>query len=206
LDSEKIWDVALADLAAWLGGELSVAARRRMVGSSLARSIAIVHDDLDVEADPESSAAFLTRRTAELFRTDLVWKPGARHLIEQVRVAGLPTALVTSTHRRLTETALDFMGRELFDVTVTGDEIERPKPHPDPYLKAATALGVDPGRSVAIEDSELGARAAQAAGCVVLVVPSELPIAPAPGRTVIESLEAITVQNLRNLVDHAGLD
>src|SRR6185312_3462341 len=75
LDSEKIWDVALDDLATWLGGELSTRARERMVGSSLARSIAILHADLDNDADPETSGAYLTERTAELFRTDLTWKP-----------------------------------------------------------------------------------------------------------------------------------
>src|SRR5207248_2991988 len=69
------------ELAQWLGGELSDSARRRMVGSSLARSIAIMHHDLGVDADPESSGAFLTGRTAELFRTALVWKPGAQELL-----------------------------------------------------------------------------------------------------------------------------
>ncbi len=52
LDSEKVWDVALDDLARHLGGPLSVAARQSMVGSSLWRSIAIVHDDLGVDARP----------------------------------------------------------------------------------------------------------------------------------------------------------
>src|SRR5207247_1403697 len=82
LDSEKVWDVALDDLAVWLGGTLSQTARQRMVGSSLARSIAIMHADLDVEADPESSGAYLLSRTEELFRTELVWKPGAKELLD----------------------------------------------------------------------------------------------------------------------------
>src|SRR5438874_767006 len=97
LDSEKVWDVALADLAAWLGGDLSPRARRRMVGSSLARSVAILHADLGIESDPESIGAYLTERTAELFRVDLVWKPGARELLDVVCAAGVRAALVTST-------------------------------------------------------------------------------------------------------------
>src|SRR5438552_12273733 len=99
LDSEKVWDVALADTATWLGGDLSPTARRRMVGSSMGRSVAILHSDLDVDADPESSAAYLTERTAELFRTDLVWRPGAYELLVALREEGVPAALVTSTHR-----------------------------------------------------------------------------------------------------------
>ena len=200
LDSEKVWDVALDDLAKWLGGSLSVTARERMVGSSLARSVAILHGDLGIEADPESSGTFLLERTAELFRTDLVWKPGAQELLTEVQGAGIPAVLVTSTHRRLTEIALDTLGREYFAAVICGDEVRRPKPHPDPYLKATGTLDVSPARSVAIEDSLLGVTAAEAAGCVVLAVPSEVDIDPAPTRTLRRSLEDMSVSGLDALV------
>lgn len=200
LDSEKVWDVALADLASWLGGELSTRARQRMVGSSLARSVAILHADLGIEADPESSGAYLTERTAELFRTDLTWKPGARELLSTVRDAGIGAALVTSTHRHLTEIALDTMGREFFTVTVCGDEVRRPKPHPDPYLRGAELLGVDPTDCVAIEDSPLGIAAAEAAGCAVLAVPSEVEIEPAPTRTICSTLVDMSIADLAALL------
>jgi HAD superfamily hydrolase (TIGR01509 family) len=171
-----------------------------MVGSSLARSVAIMHSDLGIEADPESSGAYLTERTAELFRTDLVWKPGARELLDAVHAAGLPAALVTSTHRRLTEIALDTIGRHYFAAVVCGDEVRRPKPHPDPYLRAAELLHVEPGSSVAIEDSPLGIAAAESAGCAVLAVPSEVAIEPAPSRTIRTSLEDLTIDELDALV------
>jgi HAD superfamily hydrolase (TIGR01509 family) len=201
LDSEKVWDVALADLAHYLGGELSDAARRRMVGSSLARSITIMHDDLRIDADPECSGAYLLERAAELFRTALVWKPGARELLVAVHQAGVPAALVTSTHRRLTEIALDTLGREYFEATVCGDEVAHPKPAPDPYLRAAELLGVPPADSVAIEDSPLGIASAEAAGCVILAVPSEVPLQPVPGRTVVPTLVGVTVADLADLVE-----
>jgi HAD superfamily hydrolase (TIGR01509 family) len=196
LDSEKLWDVALADLAEWLGGELSEAARHRMVGSSLGRSVAIMHDDLGVAADAESSGAFLTDRMAELLATDLVWRPGARELLVAVHSAGLPAALVTSTHRRLTDIALRTIGPEYFAATVCGDEVSRPKPNPDPYLRAAELLGVDPRRAVAVEDSPLGVTAAERAGCAVVAVPSEVPIEPAPSRTVWATLAGRGVADL----------
>jgi HAD superfamily hydrolase (TIGR01509 family) len=200
LDSEKIWDVALNDLSTWLGGELSIRARERMVGSSLARSIAILHADLDIDADPETSGAYLTERTAELFRTDLTWKPGARELLAAVRDAGVPAALVTSTHRRLTEIALDVIGRENFATSVCGDEVGHPKPHAESYLTAAARLGVPPAHSVVIEDSPLGIAAGEAAGCLVVAVPSEVEIEPAPSRTVVDSLLSLSVERLDALV------
>lgn len=201
LDSEKLWDIALADLAHWLGGTLSPAARRRMVGSSLGPSIAIMHDDLGIDADPESSACFLLERMAELFATHVVWRPGAENLLHGVHAAGIPAALVTSTHRKLTEIALDTIGREYFEASVCGDEVPRQKPAPDPYLMAADLVGVPAGASVAIEDSPVGIASAEAAGCVVLAVPSEVRIDPAPTRTVVSSLDSVTVGDLRALAD-----
>jgi beta-phosphoglucomutase-like phosphatase (HAD superfamily) len=106
---------------------------------------------------------------------------------------------VTSTFRKLTEIALDFMGRAYFAATVCGDEIEHPKPAPDPYLRAAALLGVAAADSVAIEDSPLGIASAEAAGCRVLAVPSEVPINPAPTRTLIDSLRAVDLVFLRQL-------
>lgn len=200
LDSETLWDVALEDLASALGGDLSPRARRRMIGSSLARSIAIVHDDLGIDADPESSGAYLTQRTAELFRTALVWKPGAERLLRAVNDAGVPAALVTSTHRALTEIALDMLGRDRFAASVCGDEVAHPKPHPEPYLIAAGLVGATPSQCVAIEDSLLGVTAAEAAGCAVLAVPSEVPLEPAPTRTVRASLSGLTVDDLAALI------
>jgi HAD superfamily hydrolase (TIGR01509 family) len=200
LDSERLWDVALEDLASALGGDLSVRARQRMVGSSLARSIAILHDDLGIDADPESSGAYLTERTAELFRTSLAWKPGAQQLLHAVQAAGVPAALVTSTHRALTEIALDTLGRDQFVASVCGDEVAHPKPHPEPYLTAAALVSAPPARCVAIEDSPLGIAAAEAAGCAVLAVPSEMPIEAAPTRTVRESLVDVSVDDLAALL------
>jgi HAD superfamily hydrolase (TIGR01509 family) len=129
-----------------------------------------------------------------------VWKPGARELLVSVHEAGVPAALVTSTHRRLTEIALDTIGREYFAATVCGDEVAHPKPEPDPYLRAAELLDVPPTGSVAIEDSPLGIASAEAAGCVVLAVPSEVSLEAVPGRTVVPSLVGITVGDLAALV------
>ncbi|MGI8677702.1 MAG: HAD family hydrolase [Jatrophihabitans sp.] len=200
LDSEKIWDVALSDLAAWLGGTLSPDARASMIGSSLGRSVGILHEDLGVDRDPVRSGEFLTGRTTELFRTDLAWKPGARELLDAVHAAGVPVALVTSTHRALTEIALDTLGRHYFTATVCGDEVAHPKPQPDPYLRAADLLGAPITSCVAIEDSPLGVASAEAAGCAVLAVPSEVALGPSPTRTVRESLVGLSVADLAALL------
>ena len=117
-----------------------------------------------------------------------------------MHAAQVPAALVTSTHRRLTEIALDTIGRHYFGAVVCGDEVRRPKPHPDPYLTAARLLDVEPGRCVAIEDSPLGITSAEAAGCVVLAIPSEVEIEPSPARVIRASLVGLSVADLAALV------
>ncbi|MEV1146815.1 HAD family phosphatase [Micromonospora sp. NPDC049799] len=201
VDSEKLWDVALRELADAYGGSLSDAARKAMIGTSMAASMRILHEDLgQPERDPEVSAAWIDARILELFRTGLRWRPGASPLLRAVRAAGIPTALVTSSGRALVEVALDTLGRDNFDVVVCGDEVDAAKPHPEPYLTAARMLGVPIARCVAIEDSPTGVASALAAGAAVLAVPAEVPLSPADGVHQLESLTAADLELLAALL------
>ena len=107
---------------------------------------------------------------------------------------GSPQRWLTSTHRDLTDVALRSIGPEYFDVTVCGDEVCHAKPHPEPYLRAAAQLGVDPAACVAVEDSPTGTAAAVAAGCTVLVVPCEVPVEPGERRILRESLVGVDAE------------
>jgi HAD superfamily hydrolase (TIGR01509 family) len=205
VDSEKVWDVGLRELARRYGGELTAAARARMVGTSMAESMDILHTDIAQPwRDPDASVAWLEARVEELFAEGLVWRPGARELLTEVRAAGVPTALVTATRRQLVDVALATLGTSNFDVVVCGDEVDRTKPHPQPYRTAAAALGADPAHCVAIEDSPTGVASARAAGCVVVAVPCEVAMAEQPGVTVVDSLELLTLPTLRRLVSGRG--
>jgi HAD superfamily hydrolase (TIGR01509 family) len=200
VDSEKVWTISLAETARWLGGEMSAEAREAMVGSNMARSLALMFDDLGLDRDPDRMARagrYLTDRTGELFAAGLEWRPGALDALRMVRAAGWPTALVTNTLRSLTEKALDGIGREHFTVTVCGDEVPHGKPDPDPYLRAAELLGVAPEACLAVEDSPTGATAAERAGCAVLVVPCDVPVPDGPRRVHRGSLLGLTQDDIR---------
>ena len=84
----------------------------------------------------------------------------------------MPRAVATSSR---SPHAFGHLGRagllSLFDAIVTRDDVEHPKPHPEPYLKAASRLGVAPQRCLALEDSHSGVRAAHAAGMQTIMVP-----------------------------------
>jgi HAD superfamily hydrolase (TIGR01509 family) len=82
------------------------------------------------------------------------------------------TALVSTAKSVNGRQLLDAHGlTPLFDVIVWGDDVSRSKPHPEGYLRALELLGVEPGLSLAFEDSETGRQAARAAGLLVLEVP-----------------------------------
>jgi HAD superfamily hydrolase (TIGR01509 family) len=192
VDSEKVWGIALHELAAWAGGTLSDQARQAMVGGSMATSMRIFREDLGQPDRPEEpDVKWLTTRVFNLFREGLVWRPGAAERLRAVKIAGMPTALVTSTGRVLVEAALDTLGRENFDVVVCGDEVSMPKPDPEPYRTAAKLLGVPIEQCVAIEDSPTGVASALASGAVVLAVPAELELPATDGVHLRDSLEGV---------------
>jgi HAD superfamily hydrolase (TIGR01509 family) len=203
LDSEKLWDIPLYEYAEKLGGTLSLAARQAMVGSNVLTTMALLFAEVGIEPTPaelEDGAAWIARRTEEVFRAGLPWRPGAREALRAVRASGVPMALVTSTERALTEVALDTIGRDLFDVTVCGDEVDgHNKPLPEPYLRAARLLGVDPTACVAIEDSPTGVASAVGAGCTVLVVPCDVPVEAGERRIFRESLIGVDLALLSAL-------
>jgi HAD superfamily hydrolase (TIGR01509 family) len=200
VDSEKVWDIALNELAERAGGRLSVPVRQAMIGSNMARTMRLLREDLgQPDRDEAADVEWLTDRVFELFGRGLVWRPGALELLHAVRAAGLPTALVTSTGRKLVEVALDTLGRENFDVVVCGDEVTAPKPDPEPYRTAAALLGVPIEACVAIEDSPTGLASAVASGAAVLAVPAELELPETDGVHLRESLAGVDLAFLAAL-------
>ena len=109
---------------------------------------------------------------SKLVEHGVPWRPGARELLEALRQASVPTALVTMSMRSMADDVVRAIPFEAFDVIVTGDAVDNAKPHPEPYLAAAAALGVDVHDCVAIEDSPAGLTSAWSAGAVAQGVPN----------------------------------
>jgi HAD superfamily hydrolase (TIGR01509 family) len=207
VDSEKLWDVALQELYRRRGAVLTNAVRETTVGASAANLMTIVFDDLGLEHDAaakQSESDWLHDYTGELFAQGLPWLPGAREMLDALAAEGIPMALVTNTRRDLADQALNSIGRQYFSVTVCGNEVPHGKPAPDIYLRAADLLGLHPADCLAIEDSVAGTTAAEAAGCAVVVVPSEVDVPPSPHRRRVDALSELTVEDLRSI--HHDLD
>ncbi|MPZ28286.1 MAG: HAD-IA family hydrolase [Micromonosporaceae bacterium] len=202
LDSERLWDTALRGLAERLGGTVSEPARRAMIGRSFRDSMAVFYRDLGLAGrDRAADDTWLAGRMAQLFATDLDWRPGAAGLVAEVRAARVPTALVTSTSRPLVEVALrSTLGTRTFDVVVCGNEVSAPKPDPESYRTAAARLGTPIARCVAIEDSPSGLASALDAGAAVVGVQGEVPLPARPGVHLVASLTDVDLTLLRRLV------
>jgi len=114
-----------------------------------------------------------------------------------LRAAGVPCALVTMSYQRFVAPILEHLPADTFRVVVTGDVLTNGKPHPEPYLTAAAALGVSATDCLAIEDSSTGVTSAEQAGCQVLVVPNHVTVSAGPRRIFRDTLVGLGVGDLR---------
>ncbi|MET8162012.1 HAD family phosphatase [Sphaerisporangium sp. NPDC005289] len=200
VDTEKLWFQAERSVMRRLGAGWSAADQENLVGGSMSATVAYMLARSGSGRDPGEVAAWMIDTVLGLIAEGFELMPGAAELLAEVQAAGLPTGLVTSSTRLMADAVLGGVpGGDAFDVVVTGDDVERFKPDPEPYLMAASALGVDPARCAALEDSPAGVASATAAGCAVVAVPSLLPIPPAARRLVAESLKQVDLPTLRHL-------
>lgn len=209
VDSEKLWDFGIHELYRQHGRQLSAQVRTSTIGGSSETVMQIVYADLGLDPDPADmarTADWLHEYVGGLFATGLPWCAGAREMLDGLTAAGIPMALVTNTRRDLADQALESIGRHYFSVSVCGDEVPAGKPSPDPYLRAAELLGLDPADCLAIEDSVTGSTSAESAGCAVLVVPNEIEVPSGPRRRHAESLAGLTVHDLRVVHTELGAD
>jgi HAD superfamily hydrolase (TIGR01509 family) len=204
IDSEPIWWEVERELFAENGGTWTQELAESLVGHNLrdsARHLISLFDNNDL--DPDEVVADMVLRVERHFRAGVVWQPGVLRLLGELSDAGIPMAIVTASYRNLVEALLTHLPDANFQAIISGDDVVHGKPDPEPYLKAAAALGVDPLDCVAIEDSLAGATSAQAAGCYVLAVPHVVSPPPGPRRTVVASLAGIEVDDFRRLLREA---
>ncbi|MGH3247968.1 MAG: HAD family hydrolase [Trebonia sp.] len=199
VDTEPLWFETEIEVMDRLGAPWTKEDQERLLGGSMDRTVRYLLSKATRPASPERVERWMSEGMLDRVRSGRVTvMPGVRELVTELSAAGLPCALVTSSLRPLAEAVLAGTGFR-FTATVTADDVTRTKPDPEPYLLAAKLLAADPGKCVALEDSPNGVASATAAGCRVVAVPSFAGIPPAPGRLVVPSLSAVTLETLRAL-------
>jgi HAD superfamily hydrolase (TIGR01509 family) len=202
VDTEPYWIACEHELVSLHGGTWTDADAHSIVGFDLLDAGHELRTRGGVPMEPADIANWLLDGVIARVADQLPWRPGAPELLAECVAEGVPCAMVTMSWRRLADAVIAAAPAGSFAASITGDEVTNGKPDPEPYLAAAAALGVDPAACVAIEDSPTGVASAVAAGCATLGVPHVVPVAAAPGLTIIDSLAGVDLARLRRL--HVG--
>lgn len=174
LDTEAVWSRAEQKLFQLRGMDFTIDHKRSLVGSSAKIAGQKLARFLNEPGQDEALMDELNDLVLAELEGGVDAMVGARELVELLRLAGVPIALVSNSPRRFIERSHEVAGTGMpFDAVISGHEVPEAKPAPDAYLEGCSQLGVEPGkRVVALEDSPSGVTAAVAAGLFVIGIPS----------------------------------
>jgi HAD superfamily hydrolase (TIGR01509 family) len=208
VDSEPLWFEVEHAVMTKLGGDWTPHDQQALVGSSLHRSVDYLLRRASRPASRDEVAGWLIGGMVDLLaERELAVMPGAIGLLAQVKAAGIPRVLVTSSERVIMDAVLASLAtHEIeFTATVCAADVRRPKPEPEPYQRAAALVGADPACCIALEDSPNGVAAALAAGCVTIAVPGIAHVEARPGLTIVASLADVDLALLDAMVARCAL-
>ncbi len=202
LDSEPQWHESQQEICARYSYLWDDDDQRICIGGPLSRvgdyiSDICAHDMSGAQVVEELTQMMLVKLSAKA-----ILMPGAYDAVERVRQQ-MPVALVSASPRILMDAALTTLPKDFFQFSISADDVERTKPFPDPYLKAAERMGVTPDSCVVFEDSLTGIASAKSAGCSVVAVPHYVDVATAQKVRVVRTLNEVSLEFLSEF--HAAI-
>ncbi len=175
IDTETVIFRAMERATAAIGREMPFSVFQRMVGLQDADSDRIVVEHFGDGFDLAAWSQAVTGHAHEEMEAGVALKAGVEEILDYLAGAKIPCAIATSSSRRAVERGLGRRGlTDRFGAIITREVQTHGKPHPQPFLKAAEALGVAPADCLALEDSHNGVRAASSAGMMTIMVPDML--------------------------------
>jgi len=175
VDTEQVVFRAMQRAADAIASEMPFATFQRMVGLQHAASDLILMEHFGEGFDLDAWSDAVSAHFQGELAAGIALKAGVVELLDELDAAGLPRAIATSSSLAAVRQSLGPHSLvDRFDALITRDVQTRGKPHPEPFLKAAQALGVPAGDCLALEDSHNGVRAAAAAGMMTVMVPDML--------------------------------
>ena len=204
-DSEPSWNEIDAAFLRSYGVEYRGEHKDQVLGKSYRLAIEFYREKF---ALPSEIAQLLPEReliAREFYAKHIPIFPSVPGVLSDLKKHGLKIGLATSS---VGELVVPFLKRheisEFFDAITTGDEVERGKPNPDIYLKAAQKVGATPGQCLVVEDALSGITAGKAAGMRVVAIPDprfmNLSLYPGGADFQLERLEEVPalVERLKN--------
>jgi HAD superfamily hydrolase (TIGR01509 family) len=171
-NTEDVFELAGDELLRRRGLRMTPEIRDGMIGRRPPEAFRHLLDVTGLDEPIERLQAEIYELVVGLLDAHLKPMPGLLDLLADLERRRLPKAVATSSPRGyMTDILRRFELLPRFAFTLTAEDVARGKPAPDIYLKAAETLGLAPAEILVLEDSEMGTRAASAAGAVVVSVP-----------------------------------
>lgn len=175
VDTEQVVLEAMTAAAVDFGREMPFEVFMQMVGLPAVASDRIILEHFGEDFDLAAWRAAISRHFDVIAEAGIALKAGVVELLDVLDARRLPRAVATSSTRHAVDHSLGQHGLvDRFDAIISRELQTRHKPDPDPFLKAAAAIGLSPADCLALEDSHNGVRAAAAAGMMTIMVPDLL--------------------------------
>ena len=173
IDSERLYFDAQREIGRRFNRRVEDKLLWKLMGRKPLESLKLFVHELNLPLSPEEAKDLRDELMRERMMRDLKPMPGLYHILDSY-YGKLLLAVSTGAEQEFLDIALDKLGiRDKFYVLQSSDEIKRGKPDPEIFLVTCTKLGVDPGESIVLEDSENGVKAGKNAGSYVIAVPSD---------------------------------
>ena len=199
VDSEPEWLKSESEITAVYGYEWNSDDQVACLGGPLSRVGQYMQDKCNQAESAEFFTAKLVEVQAEKMRSHTPYMPGAFALVKELQSNGVKTGLVSASPRIIVDAVLDNVGTDLFPFSISSDDVERTKPYPDAYLKAALLTNSDISQCLVFEDSLTGVGAATSSGAWLVAVPHLVKVEESARVRVIKSLEQMSFEVLERL-------
>jgi HAD superfamily hydrolase (TIGR01509 family) len=199
VDSEPEWLKSESEITAAYGYQWTSQDQVACLGGPLSRVGQYMHDKCNQAETPDFFTNKLVEVQSEKMRSHTPFMPGAYELVKDLQKNGAKTGLVSASPRIIVDAVLDNVGAELFPFSISSDDVERTKPHPDAYLKAAQLTNSAIENCLVFEDSLTGVGAATSSGAWLVAVPHLVHVDESERVRVIKSLEQLNFTKVQEL-------
>ena len=175
-DTERLYIEACVEVGDKYGADNIEETCHKCIGINSVATAEILYDTYGRDFPLQEFRSEVDEIFVRKFEEKAPVKPGVKELLTYLKSTGYKIAIASSTKKSGVARELEQAGfLEYFDELVCGDMVEKSKPNPDIFLKAAECLGEEPENCIVIEDSFNGIRAAHAAEMFAIMVPDILP-------------------------------
>jgi HAD superfamily hydrolase (TIGR01509 family) len=199
VDSEPQWLKSESEITAAYGYQWTSQDQVACLGGPLSRVGQYIHDKCNQAETPDFFTNKLVEVQSEKMRSHTPFMPGAYELVKDLQKNGVKTGLVSASPRIIVDAVLDNVGAELFPFSISSDDVERTKPHPDAYLKAAQLTNSAIENCLVFEDSLTGVGAATSSGAWLVAVPHLVHVEESERVRVIKSLVQLNFTKVQEL-------